>query len=363
MKKILGQPYALDVLRRALQAGRLHHAWVFAGPPGVGKFTTAMELATILLDPQAAADPVTAFDNPPDSAVRRQVESGAHPDLHTIRKELAAYSDNAELRRKKQINIPIDVLREHMIGGYSGEKYYEPKAFHSPATAPCKIFIVDEAELIDRTGQNALLKTLEEPPAQTYLFLITSRPQRLLPTIRSRCQSVQFTTLDDESIDQWFAQHDLGVEADAQQWIEWFCDGSPGRAQLAAEYDFYGWHQELSPMMRDLFNGCFPPEMGITLAEKVDEFAKAWVGNHNNASKDAANKAGVGHMLSLLGAQARHYLSEHCDDETQAERWLAVIDCIHNAERQIHSNVAMKTVFENLVAQWMRRLEQPAGAV
>jgi len=362
MKRLLGQPYALDILRRSLTSGRMHHGWIFAGPPGVGKCTTAIELAKILLDPQASREPASAFDDPPANDTTRLIESRSHPDVHIIRKELAAYSNNAALRNKKQINIPIDVLREHMIGGYSGTTYYEPKAYHSPVKAPCKVFIIDEAELIDRNGQNALLKTLEEPPTHTYLFLITSRPQRLLATIRSRCQMVRFGPLDDAALDAWFAEHELGESADERAWIKWFCDGSPGKAQLAADYGFHQWHNGLSPMLRDLVAGRFPSAMGQTLAECVDDFANAWVKNHENASKDAANKAGTGHVLFLLAAQARHELVENCDDENEADRWLGVIDAICTAEQQIYANVNMKMVFEDLVAQWMKCVERPAGA-
>ena len=101
------------------------------------------------------------------------------------------------------MNSPVDVLRQHMIGGWTKDppRFHEAPAYLTPLSAPAKTFIIDEAELIDTVGQNALLKTLEEPPRRTYIFLVTSRPERLLPTIRSRCQHVRFVPLDHASMD------------------------------------------------------------------------------------------------------------------------------------------------------------------
>ncbi|MEE8460420.1 MAG: hypothetical protein V3S08_11120, partial [Phycisphaerales bacterium] len=91
MKKILGQGKAVETLLGSLRSGRFAHAWIFAGPRGVGKFMTAIELARILLDPDAAGD--GAVD--PASETSRMIDAGVHPDLHVVRKELARFSDDA----------------------------------------------------------------------------------------------------------------------------------------------------------------------------------------------------------------------------------------------------------------------------
>jgi len=121
MTEILGQSRALEILDHALRSGRFHHGWIFSGPRGVGKFTAAVQVARVLLDPElrarglpAAAD-VESIQNP-RSTIQNLIDSGRHPDLHIIRKELAAYSDDRLLRERKQLNIPIDLLRERIIG-------------------------------------------------------------------------------------------------------------------------------------------------------------------------------------------------------------------------------------------------------
>ena len=110
-----------EILRDALAAQRVHHCWVFAGPHGVGKFTTARAFAQLLLDPEAAPNLMGVLESPPESTVARLVAAGTHPDLHEIRKELALHSANATIRTRKLSNIPVDVLREHMIGGKLGD--------------------------------------------------------------------------------------------------------------------------------------------------------------------------------------------------------------------------------------------------
>ncbi|MHC4219396.1 MAG: DNA polymerase III subunit, partial [Planctomycetota bacterium] len=248
---ILGQPKALETLTAGLRSGRIHHAWIFSGPKGVGKFTTAMTLARVLLDPKADDDPNTA----PDPETVRLIRDGLHPDLHVICKELALYSDDTSLQKRKLMNIPVGVLREHLIGGQVGEKFHEARAYMTPVRGHAKVFIIDEAELIVRVGQNALLKTLEEPPPRTYIFLITSRPQRLFPTIHSRCQHVQFVELDPEAMGVWFKRSGLDLEGPQRRWVEQFAQGSPGLAKLAAGHGFYEWQVTLNPMLKELDQG------------------------------------------------------------------------------------------------------------
>ena len=329
----------------------------------MGKFTTAIELARIVLDPHADAD--GNVDR--DGETSRLIDAGVHPDLHVIRKELALYSPDPDIRNRRQLNIPIGVLRQHMIGGRVGDKFQEAPAYRTPARGHNKVFIIDEAELLAPVGQNALLKTLEEPPAGTYIILVTNRPQRLLPTVRSRCRHLHLGPLDDTAMTQWFDRAGVNATGAERQWINEFCDGSPGVASLAVDYEFYRWHTTLAPMLEDLSAGRFPAPMGETLAALVEGFAVEWVKRHENASKDAANKDGARFMLSLLAAQANRQLTESVRRGAPADAALKAIDLIAEAEQQVWANVNLKVLLENLVVQWARvgaipRSAQPRGA-
>ncbi len=299
----------------------------------MGKFTTAKWFAQKLLSAE-------------DTAIE------SHPDLHIIQKELALFSESKKLREKKLINIPLDLLRERMIGGQVESKHHQAAAYLTPVLGNGKVFIIDEAELLDFVAQNALLKTLEEPPAQTYIILVTSQPQRLLPTIRSRCQHARFGTLSPDAMNQWLDQADLSINESQRKWIEHFSDGSPGIAQLASENRFYEWQVTLNPMLGELDDGRYPAQMGQTLGELVETFAKSWVDKHDNASKDAANKDGVRHLLNLLAAHARKRLGSCAQQSQDCDHWLGVIDLIRDAEQQMNSKVNVKLLLENLVAQW-----------
>lgn len=357
MKRILGQDSALEQLGKALRSDRFHHAWIFSGPRGVGKCTTAVELAKILLDPQGDVA-MLGTDAPDRTETQQRVQAGTHPDLHVIRKELALYSDDSVVRNAKQINIPLNVIREHMLGGTVGDKPHEAPAYRTAVLGHGKVFIIDEAELLKREAQNAMLKTLEEPPARTYLILITPYPQRLTPTIRSRCQHVRFHRLDDDAMAEWMDANLPEVTGPQRAWIMNFAEGSPGVAQRAVEYGFDHWHRELSPMIEELAAGAYPATMGARLGELVEQYAQAWVRSHTNASKDAANKDGCGAMLALLGLDARRRLQRCCadGDDTSAERWTCVIDQLREAEVQLYSNVNQKLVLENLVVQWSQAM-------
>jgi DNA polymerase-3 subunit delta' len=351
MQQILGQDRAIEVLRGALGSGRLHHAWIFSGPPGVGKFTTAVEFARILLDPDAGPTLTGEIAADPDGTCSRLIDAGTHPDLHVIRKELALFSE---------VNIPLDVLREHVIGGRTRDKVHEGPAYRKASLGHGKVFIFDEAELMDRYGQNALLKTLEEPPPHTYLLLITARPDRLLPTIHSRTQHVHFGPLDDEAMAEWMQRGALDVAGPERDWIASFCSGSPGIAVLAAEYGFYAWQEGLAPMLEQLERGTYPAGMGELLAQQVEDFATAWVKAHKNASKDAANKDGIRHVLGFLAAHVRRHL--RASEESAARYWADVIELIREAEMQVATNVNLKHVLENLTVQWLATADRRAAA-
>jgi hypothetical protein len=261
------------------------------------------------------------------------------------------------------MNIPLDLLRERMIGGRTGDdREHDAPAYRTATHGHGKVFIIDEAELLDRYAQNALLKTLEEPPRDTYMFLITSRPERLLPTVRSRCQHVRFGPLDDDAMERWRARANPELQGDGWDWIRSFSDGSPGMALLAVEYGFHRWQGILQPMIRGLAHGTFPVSMGETMADLIEEYASAWVKNHENASKDAANKDGVRHLLTLLASEARRFMRDPQAKRDEILVWADVIRLVRDAELQSEANVNLKQLLENLAVQWARRTSRAAVA-
>lgn len=387
MDQIRGQSAAIDLLLTQLAAARPHHAYIFHGPTGVGKFTTAIALARILLchhpEHDLAGRPAACGQcescrllsglEPGDAEEEQASIESAHPDLHIVAKELAASSSVATVRSRKQTNIPIDLLRELVVGGVTSDgRFHDASAYKSPNLRHGKVFIIDEAELLDAPGQNVLLKTLEEPPAGTTLILITASEDRLLPTIRSRCQRVAFVPLDDQIVRQWIDQHTDDLDDRAKSWLVDFASGSLGRAALAVEYDLVGWAKAVLPMIDHIAEGQAQPALGQVLADGLKQFAEDWVGRRPKGSKEAANKLAAQLMWSLIAGQARrrvHQLASHCPpgesqvNEARLSPWLSMIDAIGQAQRLLGSNVNLTLVCDQLAMSLHECLmPQVAGA-
>lgn len=352
---VLGQQHALDILRAAAASDRVHHAWIFSGPQGVGKQLTAEAFAALVLDPTTEPNLTGQLEPDPTSETQRLIASGAHPDLHIITKELARFSDDKKIRDRKLTTIPKDVIDQHLL---------KPIALAptiSTSARASKVFIIDEAELLDRSitnapVQNSILKTLEEPPPGSLIILITSADDRLLPTIRSRCQRVVFQPLCRDDLNTWRERHLPDVDPDEWSWLRDFCDGSPGQALLAHQTHLHLWASEIDPLLDQADAGRFPPNLGSTLASCIDDWAKTWVKDHPGASKEAANHAATGHMLSMIARRARLALRQAATDhdEPAQNRALKIIDTLTMSQRDVSANVPLAHAMEHLAAQLAR---------
>ena len=367
MHSILGQKQATALLQSSLRSGRLHHAYIFHGPTGVGKFTTACAFARALLchNPthQAGAG-VSACgscgscrlmheatrDGQTHPAIGASSENpgGTHPDLHIVTKELARHSDDATVRNRKLTSIPVQVLRRFLL---------EP-VYRAPQLGNRKVFVVDEAELLNPTGQNLLLKTLEEPPPGTYLILITANEDRLLATIRSRCQRVGFGPLPDDTVSHWLDDRSQKLTKTQQSWLVTFASGSLGRADLAMTYDLADWATVILPALDGIAQGRFPENLGRQMTQMIDGFAKRWVDDHDGASKEAANRQGAALLWSIIAQHARQKLIEQAaqcpnnnplDAEAMLTPWLNTIDALEQCERELVANVNIGLVCDHLV--------------
>lgn len=363
IERLLGQPRAVETLSRALRAGRVHHAWIFHGPPGVGKFTAAISFAALALraGPDGSDGADVGRSGSAADGLRRS--SGARvavvpPDVHVITRELAAYSRDEQVRGRKLLSIPKAVIEEFLI---------EPASRTRVVAGPSpigKVFIVDEAELLEGPSQNALLKTLEEPAPGTVIILVTSREHRLMATVRSRCQRVAFGALDAPAMEQWLnacwpalvAQADAAGGANGRltarhrQLIAELADGSPGRAVLAVRTGLWRWRERLDPLLAQLESGRYPVELSATMAELTDQWAAQWVAAQGGSSKEAANRAAAGHLFHLLGQRYRARL--HAPRALAAERAAAAeaIERIVDAEGLLSANVNATMVYEQLCA-------------
>ncbi len=198
---VLGQPLAVRLLERALAEDRLASAYLFAGPDGVGKRRLAEALTAVLLcgrTPACRTCPAC-----------HKLASGTHPD----RIEVRVPEDKKE--------IPVSEIRALQL-----------RMPYSPHEGQRRVVLVLDAENLSTAAANALLKTLEEPPARTHFVLTSSAPHSLLPTVRSRCQVVRFSPLGVQDLQTICLA--AGATAEAASVAAALAHGSAAKALAAA---------------------------------------------------------------------------------------------------------------------------------
>jgi DNA polymerase-3 subunit delta' len=236
---LVGQEAAEAAFEDARARGRLHHAWLVTGPPGLGKATLSFRIARRLLG--AAPDPGHGLlGAAPQDPVSRLVSQDAHPDLMVV--------DRTDSDGKVRREILVEEVRRL-------NEFFSK----SPASAPYRVAIVDAADDLNRNAANALLKTLEEPPPRGVLLLVCHAPGRLIRTIRSRCRTLKLAPLPDDVVAGFVARR---TDADPEQALRLarMSGGAPGRAwALASEGAL-----EMDDAARALLQGL--PDLDRTLA-------------------------------------------------------------------------------------------------
>ena len=218
---IVGHDRAVADFRRAWDSRALHHAWLLAGPRGVGKGTFARLAARRVL--AQAAGPVfdlSELDTPAEHPIAKLLDAGSHPDLRLLERLPKEKGDG--LAR----SITVKQVRE--LGEFLSL---------TPGLSDWRAVIIDSVDHLEREGANALLKMLEEPPPNTIFFLVSHAPGRLLPTIRSRCRRLDFRKLGDDVMAAILERHLPESSAAERQRLIGFAGGSAGRALAIAELD------------------------------------------------------------------------------------------------------------------------------
>ena len=217
---IVGQDRAVAQFTDAMRSGALHHAWLLAGPRGVGKASFARAAALRLLA-DAAGPPVDlpGLDTPADHRIAHLLAAGSHPDYRELERLERTTGGLAR-------NISVEQVRS--LGDLLGA---------TPFLSPWRAVVIDAADDLEPSGANALLKMLEEPPAKCLFLLVAHNPGRLLPTIRSRCRRLDFQTLDDDAMTSILIRELPGTSMDEIAQLVSLAGGSVGRAIAYAGLD------------------------------------------------------------------------------------------------------------------------------
>jgi len=216
---ILGQDRAVEQFASAWATRKLHHAWLLAGPRGVGKATFAHSAARrILADAAGPISNLPGVETSDEHPIVKLVEAGSHPDMRRLERLVNEKTGN--LAR----NISVDQVR-------SLAELFDL----SPAMSDWRVVVIDSVDELEPSGANALLKMLEEPPPKSIFFLVSHAPGRLLPTIRSRCRRLDFQSLGDDVMASILEAQAPELSAAERKKIIPMAFGSAGRALAFAE--------------------------------------------------------------------------------------------------------------------------------
>ena len=220
----LGQDEQVAAFIDAARSGRMHHAWLLAGPQGVGKAGFARAAARWLLaDAAGPAVPKDRLQVADDHPIAALLDAGSHPDFKLL--ERLPKPNSEELAR----SITVDQVRG-----------LQPLFATTPSLSPRRVVVIDAIDDLERSAANALLKNLEEPPAGTIFLLVSHAPGRLLPTIRSRCRLLRFAPLDEDAVRLALRRALPETDDSELEALVAVADGAPGNALRFAGLDIAG---------------------------------------------------------------------------------------------------------------------------
>ena len=356
-KEIFCQDRAIDILQRAFASDRWAHAYIFAGPEGIGKFRTAREWARLLLCNKPVIENNIA-DGCGSCQSCRLFETGANPDFAHVYKELREFTEDGK-GKAAPIDLPIDVIREFLIA----------KVPTRPTISQRKVFVVSEAERLNISSQNCLLKVLEEPPEFCCIVLLCTRMEKLLPTIKSRCQTIRFGPIDESRIIEKLK--DKGLEEEPARYFARLAQGSVGQACQWAEIELAD--ANLYKAKKELIDSLVSYELAETLelTQKLlaesKKIAAEWTNLDTATSKADINRRAMKIIVRIIISALHDAMNLNVtrakepvnfDQKEQIEKLAARFDAELAAEkisdcyrvmRWIESSVNEKLIFEQLL--------------
>jgi DNA polymerase-3 subunit delta' len=335
-KRVCGHDAQIQGFARVVRNGRLAHAYLFAGTPGIGKKLFALELAKALLCENPPSDRFEACDQCSGCLL---VDADNHPDLHLVG------------RPDESLEVPIEAIRE-LCRNFSLKT----------ARGKGKVAILDDADDLSEQSANCFLKTLEEPPPGSVLVLVCSSADRQLATIRSRCQIVPFAPLPLDLVEKLLQEQGIKDDALLKRIVR-LSDGSPGQARELAESELWTFRSKLLQSLA---------------SQPFDSWALArlWLQFTEEAGKDAAvQRRRTTRVLKFLimlfrdaitvgyGASPQSLdpeeltTAQRLSEKIGPDRLLLLIDRCLEADEQVERRVQLVLVIEALLdalAQKMR---------
>jgi DNA polymerase III subunit delta' len=328
MTSIVGHEKILSLLERTVISGLPAHAYLFTGPDGIGKRLVAEQFARWLNCPDLGHDERTAC------SVCRRIRQGNHPDVI--------------LEKPDKGRIRIDRIR-------TIQSFF----VYAPVEGRFRVCVIDDAHTMNRPAQNALLKTLEEPPAGRILILVTSTPFLLLPTVRSRCRRIRFGALPTGVLATLL--QGKGIPAERASVLAAMSAGSVSRATHMNASDFFELREKMISALTDPGARSMPGLLDLSMELSKDkrsavealEMALTLL-RDLMLTAVSPNASGVihGDFLDRMNAAAQHL---------SADRILSLYEDVVRASELIESeiNVNRNLVMDVLLLRISRTLGGP----
>ena len=351
LSDIRHQDAALRRIQQALSRDRVPHAYLFHGPEGVGKEKVARGLAQLLL----CSDPterklgideagVVGLECVQESCGRCEdcllVAAETHPDFHLIYRQLHRDHPDSEVRKRKGLELGVDVLRHFVID----------KVGLTPLRGRAKLFVIRAADDMTVHAQNALLKTLEEPPGSTFIILLVSAVDRLLPTTLSRCQLVRFDGLPEAFICDKLQELRPGLSRDRIEWCARSGEGSLGRALECAEDELFELHHRMADGLTRLGDG-HSDSLAKTWTDEASALGERYRRRDPDITDAEATRRGLATVFQLAAGWHGDVL-RNCADAAQfmdAETVASAINRLAEAQRQLDLNANTQLIVETLI--------------
>lgn len=346
---VRGHDRQYEWFKQQYASGRLGSSFLFIGPPGIGKRTFAIKLAQALLcekSPQVSLTPCQ------ECSACRQVKAGTHPDLHSVARE----QTNSRVSIEQMVGRTEHRGREGLCYDISLKSYCGGK----------RVAIIDDADDLTGEAAAALLKTLEEPPADSVIILIGTNRQRQLPTIRSRCQIVRFSPLSRTELTGLIVELGLCEDPHEAEQLARLGNGSVERAKSFIGSGVLEFREEFffklaSPAtvlteLLPLVNQCVdeaaedvPADQKVkakrrrmrVVIEMTTQFFRLLVRQLVDAPLEEDEK-----LAKAVSLAARHWPGD-------VETALACLDCCLEADVYVQQNANQKT----LVEAWLDQLQ------
>ncbi len=337
LQNVLGQPQATGILRRILQEDRLTHTYLFFGPDSVGKKRAGYEFAKSLIC--ESTGPLDACDA---CSSCRRIDQGLHPDVFFLEPETTSTGREAWIK--------IETIRD-----------LQKKLAFLPYEGKTKVVLIDSAERINPQATNAFLKTLEEPPSQTVLILISSNPQQILPTVISRCQGIRFQPLTVPTIQTLLEQMPEEEKFDPEE-VALRASRAGGSLERAFDADLMEWAEIRRELATLLLN------ISFDRMDLLFSFTRNWAKSPLRIPQMLKEISGLLRDAALLqiGCPAKVLLNQDMVSELQQlsskynRQSLANLnETVHQTRLALAGNANVQLALETLLLDFCEAL--PAG--